>query len=259
MRTAATFSSSSMSPARAAGSFSTSARASNTNSGSGLFILLALPLRERRPPSCGKRLERKKTATEAAKARRTFGEVADMLIASKRPEWRNEKHAQQWESSLREILRRFAALFVDAIGTPEVLGVLQPLWAKMPVIASRIRGRIEAVLAFARARGWRNGDNPAAWRGHLALVLPRRARLEKRHHPAMPYRDIPSFLAGLPETVPSLALRFAILTAARQGEVLGARWSEIDLASPNTDACAGTDESRYRAHRPAVRPGDSRP
>jgi integrase len=94
-----------------------------------------------------------------------------------------------------------------------------------------LRGRIEAVLDFAKARGWRSGENPARWRGHLALILPKRLKLVRRHHAAMPYTEVPGFMAALRErgAMASLALEFLILTAARSGEVLGARWPEIDL------------------------------
>jgi integrase len=113
------------------------------------------------------------------------------------------------------------------------LGVLKPLWQEIPETASRLRGRIEAVLDFAKARGWRSGENPAAWRGYLALILPKRQRLSRGHHAAMQYRDLPEFVGKLREhrsvSAAAMALEFAILTAARTGEVLGARWAEFDL------------------------------
>jgi integrase len=120
---------------------------------------------------------------------------------------------------------------VDAIDTQAILSVLKPLWSTIPETASRLRGRIEAVLDYGKAHGLRSGENPAAWRGHLALILPRRQKLSKRHHAALPYRDVPTFIAKLrePESIPALALEFLILTAARSGEVLGATWGEIDL------------------------------
>jgi integrase len=120
---------------------------------------------------------------------------------------------------------------VDLIDTAAVLSVLQPIWARIPETASRLRGRIEAVLDFAKANGLRSGENPAAWRGHLALILPKRQRLSRGHHAAMPYAEVPAFVAELREreTIHALALEFLILTAARSGEVLGARWAELDL------------------------------
>jgi integrase len=114
-----------------------------------------------------------------------------------------------------------------------VLGVLQPLWQRIPETASRLRGRIEAVLDYGKANGLRAGENPAAWRGHLALILPKRQKLSRGHHAALPYPDIPGFIAKLREveSIHALALEFLVLTAARSGEVLGATWDEIDLAA----------------------------
>jgi integrase len=119
----------------------------------------------------------------------------------------------------------------SALAPLNSISVLQPVWAKTPETASRLRGRIEAVLDYAKAHGWRSGENPAAWRGHLALILPKRGKLSRGHHAAMPYAEVPAFVGKLraKETMPSLALQFLILTAARSGEVLGARWDEIDL------------------------------
>jgi integrase len=120
---------------------------------------------------------------------------------------------------------------VDEIDTDAVLSVLRPLWATIPETASRLRGRIEAILDYAKAHGLRSGENPAAWRGHLALILPKRQRLMRGHHAAMPYADVPGFIGRLRErdSMTALALEFLILTAARSGEVLGARWTEFDL------------------------------
>jgi len=111
-----------------------------------------------------------------------------------------------------------------------VLGVLAPIWQTKQETASRVRGRIERVLDAAKAKGLRSGENPARWRGHLDHLLSKRRKLARGHHPAMPYPDVPAFMAALGErdAVAALALRFTILTAARSGEVLGARWSEID-------------------------------
>jgi integrase len=119
---------------------------------------------------------------------------------------------------------------VDAITTDDVLAVLQPLWTTKAATASRLRGRIEKVLDAARAKGLREGENPARWRGHLDHLLPKKSKLT-RHHPAMAYEHVAAFIARLQETasVGALALEFCILTAARSGEVLRARWSEIDL------------------------------
>ncbi len=161
----------------------------------------------------------------------TFGAVADALIAAKESGWRNEKHRAQWRSALTDLAAPLRSRPVDEIDTAAVLGVLTPLWQAKPETASRLRGRIEAVLDAAKAQGHRSGENPAAWRGHLSHLLPKHGRLTRGHHAAMDYRDIPAFVARLREcdAIAAMALEFAILTAARSGEVYGARWSEIDL------------------------------
>jgi integrase len=163
----------------------------------------------------------------------TFGAIADALIASKEVEWRNPKHRAQWRMTLTKYAAPLRPRPVDEIDTEAVLSVLKPLWQTKPETASRLRGRIEAVLDAARAQGHRSGENPAAWRGHLAHIFPKRGKLGRGHHAAMPYAEVPAFMARLrqQETIPALALEFCILTAARSGEVLGARWSEIDMAA----------------------------
>lgn len=123
---------------------------------------------------------------------------------------------------------------VNEIDTAAVLEVLQPLWTSIPETASRLRGRIETVLDAARARGLigQHEANPARWRGHLDKLLPKRQKLTRGHHAAMPFADVPAFLAQLREreSVAALALEFTILTAARTSETLGAKWTEINLA-----------------------------
>lgn len=161
----------------------------------------------------------------------TFGEAADRFLASNEGAWRNEKHRAQWRMTLESYAMPMRAKRVSEIGTDEVLAVLTPLWQKRPETASRLRGRIERVLDFARARGWRDGENPALWRGHLKAILPARQKLTRGHHAAMPYKAVPGFLAQLRgrEAMAARGIEFLILTAARSGEVLGARWDEIDL------------------------------
>jgi len=119
---------------------------------------------------------------------------------------------------------------INEIGTDDVLGVLTPLWQSKSETTSRLRGRIERVLDAARAKGLRSGENPARWRGHLDHLLPKRHKLTRGHHAAMPYVDVPAFMVDLRgrEAVAALALEFLILTAARSSEVMGAVWSEID-------------------------------
>jgi integrase len=163
----------------------------------------------------------------------TFGECADRVIQAMRPSWRNAKHAAQWEMTLRNYAAPLRLLPAGKITTDDVLSVLKPLWNDKPETASRVRARIERVLDAAKAQGLRSGENPARWRGHLDQLLPKRQRLTRGHHAAMSYADVPGFMADLQSrhATAALALEFAVLTGARSGEVLGARWDELDLAS----------------------------
>src|SRR4051794_5269085 len=173
-------------------------------------------------------------ARRAEKAEReaipTFGAFADALAADLSHGFRNAIHRAQWATTLKVYAAPLRDKPLDAIGTDDVLAALAPIWQTKNVTASRVRGRIERVLDAARAKGLRTGENPARWRGHLDHLLSKRRKLARGHHPAMPYPDVPAFMAALGErdAVAALALRFTILTAARSGEVLGARWSEID-------------------------------
>jgi integrase len=137
------------------------------------------------------------------------------------------------EGSLETYAAPLRSRPVDEIDTEAVLAVLKPLWLEKPETASRLRGRIEAVLDAAKAQGHRSAENPAAWRGHLAHLLPKRGKLTRGHHAAMDYQDVPAFIGQLRERdgIAALALKFCILTATRSGEVYGARWSEIDMAA----------------------------
>jgi integrase len=161
----------------------------------------------------------------------TFGECADRVIAAMKPSWRNRRHAAQWEMTLRCYAAPLRRLPVHEITTEDVLSVLKPLWNDKLETASRLRSRIERVLDAAKAQGLRSGENPARWRGHLDQLLPKRQRLTRKHHAAMNYPDVPTFIADLQtrNATAALALEFIILTAARSGEVLGARWEELDL------------------------------
>lgn len=161
----------------------------------------------------------------------TFGEVADDVRQSLSQGFRNEKHKAQWRSTLETYAASLRAKSVDTIGTDDVLAVLKPIWTVKAETASRVRGRIEKVLDAAKAKGFRNGENPARWRGHLDHLLPRPSRLARGHHAAMPYEDVAGFIANLQkrEASAAVALELCILTAARSGEILGMQWSEIDL------------------------------
>jgi integrase len=161
----------------------------------------------------------------------TFGDCAKRYIGDHRSEWRNSKHAAQWQTTLQSYAAPLWGLHVDKVGTDDVLRVLRPIWGLRPETASRLRGRIERVLDAAKAQGLRTGENPAMWRGHLEHSLPKRQPLTRGHHAAMAYVDVPAFMVDLQarEAVAVRALEFAILTAARTGETLGARWAEIDI------------------------------
>jgi integrase len=161
----------------------------------------------------------------------TFGECADRLIEAMETSWRNEKHRAQWKMTLKDYAAPLRSLQVGEIGTDDVLSVLKPVWNEKPETASRLRGRIERVLDAAKAQGLRTGENPARWRGHLDQLLPKRQKLTRGHHAAMPYADLPTFMTDLRsrEGTASSALEFVVLTAARTGEALGARWDEIDI------------------------------
>lgn len=162
----------------------------------------------------------------------TFKAVAEAYIGANEDSWRNAKHRQQWQNTLTSyVYPVMGELPVAQIGTAHVLSILEPIWKAKPETASRIRGRIETILDSAKARGYRDGENPARWRGHLAQILPARSRRSRGHHKAMPYDALPTFLGELRErdAMAANALEFAILTATRTGEVLGATWSEVDL------------------------------
>src|SRR5262249_983381 len=159
---------------------------------------------------------------DAAKAI-SFTECAARYIASHRAGWRNPKHAAQWEATLATYAEPVTGhLSVQDIDIALVLKVLEPIWRAKPETAGRVRARMETILDGAKARGYRAGENPARWRGHLDKLLPARSKVRRvEHHAALPYAELPGFLAGLREQegIAARALEFAILTAARTGEV----------------------------------------
>lgn len=164
---------------------------------------------------------------------KTFKDAALELIESKRPGWKNAKHAAQWTSTLEAyVLPGLGRMQVARIETADVMGVLKPIWTAKPETANRVRQRIEAVLDYASALGIRTGDNPARWRGHLDHLLPKPTKVKAvKHHPALPHAEIAEFMEDLSKRtgVAARALAFTILTAARSGETRGATWAEIDL------------------------------
>jgi integrase len=185
-------------------------------------------------PLDAKAAQRQAQRLYAAKGR-TFREVAEEFMGRNEAALRNAKHRQQWRNTLASyVYPVLGELPVAAIDAGLVVQVLDPIWAEKPETASRVRGRIEAVLDAATVRGFRQGPNPAQWKGNLAHILPARARVRKvAHHAALPFDEIPAFLAALRRRLgmAARALEFVIFTAARTGEVLRARWQEIDLAA----------------------------
>jgi len=164
----------------------------------------------------------------------TFGSFSDDYITDVQDGWKNTVHRQQWRNSLRDHAKHLKDMAVPDIETDDVLAVLKPIWLTKPETANRVRGRIEKILAAAKARGLRGRDatNPAQWRGHLDVLLPKQPSLTRGHHAALPFAQAPAFMSKL-RGRPALAARcleFTILTAARSGEALGADWEEIDFA-----------------------------
>jgi len=191
-------------------------------------------LREGRDP-IAERQDRKAALHRATleASERTFKAAATALIESKRSGWKNAKHGAQWTATFEaHVFPVIGDMPVARIGTDDVLRALRPIWERVPETASRVRQRIEAVLDAARVKGWRTGDNPARWRGHLAGELPPPRKVKRvAHRPALPWQQMGAFMssAAQREGAAAQALRFVILTAARTGEVRGMRWREVDL------------------------------
>jgi integrase len=161
----------------------------------------------------------------------TFGEFSKALIDDIEGGFRNEKHRKQWRSTLKTHAAALLEKPIREIDTSDVVKVLKPIWLELPETASRVRGRIERVLDAAKAKGQRSGENPARWRGHLDLLLPRRTKTSRSHHAALPFTATADFMRELRErpALAARALEFTILTAARSGETLGMTWAEVDL------------------------------
>jgi integrase len=177
----------------------------------------------------------------------TFGQVADDYVAAHEKSWSNPKHVAQWKMTLRRYAGPLRQIPINRIGVEDVVRVLRPIWQRVPETAARVRGRIEAVLDAAKAQGLRGGENPAVWKGNLKHLLPARAKLTRGHHAALPYNDLPGFMARLRKQlgVAARALEFAILTAARSNEARGAMWDEVDVQGKVWIVPA----SRMKAHR----------
>ena len=161
----------------------------------------------------------------------TFAICVDEFLSAKESEWSNAKHRAQWRSTLAVYCKPISTMLIDEIDLPDVLKCLKPIWNEKPETASRVRGRIESVLNYAKTMRYRSGENPATWRGNLQNVLPNARKLSRGHHPSMPYENIPALLNDLRhrEAIAARALELCILTTCRSSEVLNAKWSEIDL------------------------------
>ncbi len=163
----------------------------------------------------------------------TFDDCAAQVISDRATGWKNPKSAQQWTNTLNQYASpTIGTMPVDNVDTELVMRVLEPIWGVKTETASRVRNRIEIILNWARVKGYRAGENPAQWRGHLEYLLPQRNKVQKpQHHSALPYREINTFMVKLnPKTsISAKALRLTILTACRTNEVIGAAWDEIDL------------------------------
>jgi integrase len=218
-------------------------------------------LRQGKDPIAEREAARSAQAAQArARSARTFEAAARALAESKRPGWRNAKHAAQWITTLEQhTFPEIGGKPVASVGTEDVLAVLRPIWQRIPETAARVRQRIEATLDFARAQGWRPEAlaNPARWRGHLAAALPPLRKVKAvRHHPALPWQQMPDFMQALlarQEGMAALALRFAILTASRTGPVRLARWREMDIAGA-TWTVPGAHMKGGKAHRVPLSP-----
>jgi integrase len=189
-------------------------------------------------------------ATKVASARAvTFDECATACIIAHEVGWRNQKHRAQWVSTIRTYASPIIGpLPVRDIDTALVMRVLEPIWRQKPETASRVRGRIEAILDWATVREFRAGDNPARWRGHLDKLLPVKTKVRKvEHYAALPYDQIPEFMANLRsrQSITARALELTILTAARTGEAINAQWPEFDLGA----GIWTIPSSRMKAHR----------
>jgi integrase len=180
----------------------------------------------------------------------TFAKAGEELIADLSPGWTGAKTEESWARSFNSHAAVLAKRSIDSIGTDDVLRVLRPIWATKAESAGKLRERIERLLDYAKAQGWRSGENPARWKGHLALMLPPRQKLTRGHHRSLPYLAMPEFMADLRgrRALASKALEFTILTAAREDMALSATWSEIS-----------GDLWTVPASRAKRKPGDLRP
>jgi integrase len=215
---------------------------------------------------------RRSAASAEQQAQKTFSEVAAQYIAQHEMSWKNSKHQAQWTATLRTYAEpSIGKLLVRDVRAAHVIGVLEPIWTTKTETATRVRSRIELVLDYAAVRGYREGLNPARWKGNLDGALPNASKVAPvRHHAAVEVKEVAVFMKrlGSQEGVGARALEFAVLTAARSGEVRGATWAEIDLKAalwtiPAARMKSGR-EHRVPLSKPAIRllrslPGDRLP
>jgi len=179
------------------------------------------------------RQEARSALLASAAAAKTFAQCVTGFVDAKSAEWRNPKHRQQWINTLEQYAYPvIGSMLVRDVTLAHVLKILEPIWPTKTETASRVRGRIESVLDWATVRGYRSGENPARWRGHLDKLLPKPSKVAKvEHHPAVDVNAVPGFMSELRKQkgLGARALEFLILTAARSGEVRGGTWDEIDL------------------------------
>jgi integrase len=195
------------------------------------------------------------SAKQVQRGMPTFGAFAEEWIESRKSELKSDKSLARWKRSLHNYAAPLKDIRIDAVTTDDVLRALKPSWTARHESAAMARGTIETVLDAAKARGLRHGENPARWKGHLDQVLPRRTKLTRGHHSAMPYAEVPAFMAELRKRdgAPALALELTILTGARTSQVLEAQWDEIDMEG----GVWSLDASRMkagRAHRVPLAP-----
>jgi integrase len=183
----------------------------------------------------------------------TFQECATAYVAAHQAGWKNKKHARQWQQTLEDyVYPVFGSLPVLAIDTALVMKAIEPIWTKKPETASRVRGRIEAILDWAAACGHRHGENPGRWKGHLENLLPKKLKVRRvERHAALPYPEIGNFMEALrrQDGISARALEFTILTAMRTGEVLGATWDELGDLAEKTWTISAERMKGDREHR----------
>jgi integrase len=191
------------------------------------------PIEQKTKDSAAKEADKLANAFNSTKSKATFEVVAVEYIDTKKVEWKNPKHIAQWLNTLvTYAFPKIGHMPVDSIDTEHILQVLKPIWNIKTETASRVRGRIELILDYAEVQKWRTGSNPARWKGHLKSILPSPQKIAQvKHHKAMPYKELPTFLTKLNQMdgMGARCLEMLILTCLRTNECTGAKWSEIDL------------------------------